>query len=373
MYVIKIKVNGDGTLTANDSVIKLGTQLEKRRATLFFDIDESIEGSYQYVKFKHDKATYLSRVSSSDKTLIIPESVLRYEGRWFISFVSSNSSISGTTLYGNYAFISEPYEAVVMKGIFTDYVESEEAITLAGLISSSLSKLVIPTNVKTIGSRFLSNYPNPIDVYIHADVDSIGSYAFSDANIRNIEFEENARLSSIYDYAFMRVVGLYDITIPKNVTYWGKYAFQNSSVQTIVFEEGSRITSFQSYSFYYLSIDGLEFPNGCEGFSGTGQTISYCENLEVLILPSSFNRVIQAYHIRDVNNLVNIVLGDNWNVSANFSNCTALPRDVLVRMIKKLKDLTGETAKTLTLGDINLAKLSAADIQIATSKNWTIA
>lgn len=373
MYEIRIKVNGDGTLTTNDPVIKLGTQQEKRRATLLFDIDESIEGNYQYVKFKHDKATYLSRVTSSDKTLVIPESVLKYEGRWFLSFISSNNSISGTTLYGNYAYISEPYEAVVMKGIFNDIVESEEAITLAGLISSSLTKLVIPTNVKTIGTRFLSNYQTPIDIYIHADVDSINNYAFCDANIRNIEFEENARLSSIYDYAFMRVVGLNEVTIPKSVSYWGKYAFQNSSVQLIIFEEGSRITSFQSYSFYYLNIDGLELPNGCEGFSGTGQTISFCEKLENLILPSSFNRVIQAYHIRDVNNLVNIVLGDNWNVSANFSNCTALPRDVLVRMIGKLKDLTGATAKTLTLGATNLAKLSASDIQIATNKNWTLA
>ena len=45
----------------------------------------------------------------------------------------------------------------------------------------------------------------------------------------------------------------------------------------------------------------------------------------------------------------------------------------MVAMFNSLKDLTGETTKTLTLGSTNLAKLSDEQKEIATSKNWTLA
>ena len=45
----------------------------------------------------------------------------------------------------------------------------------------------------------------------------------------------------------------------------------------------------------------------------------------------------------------------------------------MVAMFNSLKDLTGDTAKTLTLGSTNLAKLTAEQKAIATNKNWTLA
>ena len=47
--------------------------------------------------------------------------------------------------------------------------------------------------------------------------------------------------------------------------------------------------------------------------------------------------------------------------------------DSMVAMFNSLKNLTGETAKTLTLGSTNLAKLTAEQKAIATNKNWTLA
>ena len=55
------------------------------------------------------------------------------------------------------------------------------------------------------------------------------------------------------------------------------------------------------------------------------------------------------------------------NVSNN------LTVDSMVAMFNSLKDLTGETTKTLTLGSTNLTKLSDEQKEIATSKNWTLA
>ena len=45
----------------------------------------------------------------------------------------------------------------------------------------------------------------------------------------------------------------------------------------------------------------------------------------------------------------------------------------MIAMFNSLKDLTGDTAKTLTLGSTNLAKLTDEQKAIATNKNWTLA
>ncbi len=98
MHEIRIKVNCNGTLSTNGSVIKLGTEQERKRTKLYFDIDFEIEGTYYYVKFKHKKATYLYRASSITRSLIVPNPILTYEGKWLISFISTDSVIT-TNMY----------------------------------------------------------------------------------------------------------------------------------------------------------------------------------------------------------------------------------------------------------------------------------
>ena len=45
----------------------------------------------------------------------------------------------------------------------------------------------------------------------------------------------------------------------------------------------------------------------------------------------------------------------------------------MIAMFNSLKNLTDTTAKTLTLGSVNLAKLTDEQKAIATNKNWTLA
>ena len=42
------------------------------------------------------------------------------------------------------------------------------------------------------------------------------------------------------------------------------------------------------------------------------------------------------------------------------------------KMFYALKNLNGQSAKSLTLGLDNLAKLNQSQIEIATNKNWTL-
>lgn len=57
--------------------------------------------------------------------------------------------------------------------------------------------------------------------------------------------------------------------------------------------------------------------------------------------------------------------------SCSFSGSNALSHDSLIRIINKLQNV--ETTQTLTIGSVNIAKLTAAEIAIATEKGWAIA
>ncbi len=373
MYQINIKVNADGTLSTLDGTLRLGTEQEVSRTKLVFEIDHTIEGTIHYVKFAHKKATYLYRVSSSN-SLIVPPNVCRYPGRWFISFISSDSTISGSTISGNYAYISEPYEAVVVNGIFGINNESEELKLLSNLIEGSNFDLVIPTRTRYIGQNFMYKSPSKFSITLHEDLQTIGERAFEESNIQSIKFASDGNLSAIYDYAFQKTNDWKSgVAIPRSLSSWGRYAFHNSNVPSIIFESPSKINTFPTYSFAYLqTLTYLELPKGVAGFSGLGQTISYCSSLKTLKLPNTFSLVIQAYHIRDNEELTEIILENGWNCSANFSNCNNLTSSSMVAMFNALKNLTGQTSKTLTLGSTNLSKLTSSQIAIATSKNWTV-
>ena len=70
---------------------------------------------------------------------------------------------------------------------------------------------------------------------------------------------------------------------------------------------------------------------------------------------------IEEIHIVDIHY--------NFNISF-FQSFT---REALVEIISNLRDMTGSTAKTLTVGSGNMATLTADDIAVATGKNWIIA
>lgn len=70
---------------------------------------------------------------------------------------------------------------------------------------------------------------------------------------------------------------------------------------------------------------------------------------------------IREIHIVDI----------HYNFNISFTNL--FTREALVEIIGNLRDMTGSTVKTLTMGSTNLSKLTEDDIAVATDKNWTVA
>ena len=55
MHEIKIKVNGDGTInTGSKCRLQIGVENEINRVKFVFELDETIEGTYHYIKFLKD-------------------------------------------------------------------------------------------------------------------------------------------------------------------------------------------------------------------------------------------------------------------------------------------------------------------------------
>lgn len=73
------------------------------------------------------------------------------------------------------------------------------------------------------------------------------------------------------------------------------------------------------------------------------------------------NTVLSKLHFTDIHGSLDI------SVSTQFT------REALLEIIGNLRDMTGSTPLTLTLGATNLAKLTEEDIALATEKNWTVA
>lgn len=383
MFEIKLKVCADGTLKPIDvDRIRLGTQDEKSRVRLSFDIDNSVEGAYQYVKLYHPKATLLQRVTSNK--VILSQNIFRFSGVWLLSFVSSDAVVTSTSASGSYIYISEPIEATVNDGILGYVIPSEEEIELNELkasvgkmIGMSYSDIVIPDFATRIGDYYLYNsHQSAGRIHIGSGVQFIGKYAFYLVSCNNLSFAEDSNLSTLDDYAFSHLNPSIDaeITIPRKVSSYGKNVFETSAFKTLRFGESSCIYGFLANSFYSLNIKNIYLPDRLLSFAAANNGyILRKSTTEMLWIPNTLTSPIPAQSIYECDNLSDIQLQSGFNVSANFSNCSALTAKSMVAMLNALRNLVGSTAKSLTLGATNLAKLTAEQKAIATAKNWTLA
>ena len=140
---------------------------------------------------------------------------------------------------------------------------------------------------------------------------------------------------------------LLNVTIQESVNSIGSEAFAHSyKLKSVVISNG--VTSIGVWAFVN------------------------CTGLENLVLPASLTS-IGSSPFSGCTALNTVTLGNGFN--CNGLNLTGCPLTVgcMVNMLNALAGLNGQTAKTLTLGADNLAKLTDEQKQIATNKNWNLA
>ena len=168
---------------------------------------------------------------------------------WYCSSLSEIVIPSSVTSIGDSAFYGcNSLSEIVIPSSITSIGDS------AFYGCNSLSGIVIPSSVTSIGDRAFSSCDSLSEIVIPSSVTSIGKSAFWGCNSLS-EIVIPSSVTSICDWAFWNCRSLSEIVIPSSVTSIGKGAFYVcDSLSEIVIP--SSVTSIGDSAFY-----GCKFPD----------------------------------------------------------------------------------------------------------------
>ena len=371
-YEINIHVDKSGKLETDQFPLELSVYRESKRVKLLFDVDAEIDSTYHYLKFTHKNATYLYRVHNNE--FEIPKAITAYEGRWEMSFVACDEvANSDSTITANYIYASEPVVADVLKGNLGIIHTAEEFTLLSQLVEGTFDHFEIPNGCTYITSYFLSQASNEFAVSVPYTVVTSEDHAFYESGCTRIDFEEGSQLASLEDYALYRIPNLEDINFPSSLSRWGNYNLSGCGSEYVTFGANSNLRILSSYAFWNIpKLKKLYLPDRLQQFSGGTAVVKGCPLLNEIWFPNTINVPIPLEAIQDCPVLSKITLQSNFNVNANFGNCTSLTRESVIQMFRNLKDLSNAASKVISIHQTVYDRLEEEDIDIATNKNWTI-
>jgi len=291
---------------------------------------------------------------------------------------------------------------------------------------NKLSEVILPNNATVINNSMFTELTGLTTVNFPSDLITIGSSAFSGCtSLKSINIPN--KVKTIGSNAFYNCTRLVSVTVSENANYaLERYAFQNtgitdsyvtdivshaSSINSYIFSNcnsliNAEVPAFADYmfsscanlktakstgSFIFTSTGNSTFNSSnmlenviiAEGTTTIGTCVfNGCTSLKTVYLPSSVTTATSGsltttsssyYVFNGCTALEDVQLGQDWNMSLRLNISNNITVDSMVAMFNSLKDLTGTTAKTLTLGSANLAKLTDEQKAIAINKNWTLA
>ena len=153
---------------------------------------------------------------------------------------------------------------------------------------SSLSEIVIPSSVTSIGDSAFYGCNSLSEIVIPSSVTSIGNSAFWGCNSLS-EIVIPSSVTSICDRAFSSCDSLSEIVIPSSVTSIGKSAFRGcNSLSEIVIP--SSVTSIGDWAFWNCrSLSEIIIPSSV---TSIGKGAFYvCDSLSEIVVPSSVTSI----------------------------------------------------------------------------------
>ncbi len=371
-YEINIHVNKNGKLETEELPLSISVYRESKRVKLLFEVDEEIDSTYHYLKLTHAKVAYLYRIHNNE--FEIPKAVTAYEGRWELSFVACDEvANSDSTITANYIYASEPIVADVTRGNLGIIHTSEEFTLLSQLVEGRFDHFEIPEGVTYVTTNFLADATNEFTVTIPYTVTTIKAHAFYQSGCTHIEFEPGSQLATLENYALYRIADLGDIDFPSSLSSWGQYNLSGCGSEIVTFGPNSNLRQLTSYAFWNIpNLKKLYLPDRLQSFTGGTAVVKGCPLLNEIWFPNTINVSIPMEAIQDCPVLTKITLQSNFNVNANFGNCTSLTKESVVAMFRALKDLSGSAAKVISLHQVVVDRLNDEDLDIAYNKNWTV-
>jgi hypothetical protein len=197
-------------------------------------------------------------------------------------------------------------------------------------------------------------------------VTSIGNWAFAYSGLTELIIPDT--ITTIGSYVGTESLSLKKVVIGKNVKSLDICFCHVCTALNEISILTTQLTQLPDYFCYGSAITEFVVPQG----------VTYIGNmfmgakLKSLYLPATLTGIHgNAFNI--LTNLEFVTLEQGFNSSINLSFSTKYSVETIVSWLEALADRTGQTAKTLTIGSTNLAKLTDDQIAIATNKNWTLA
>ena len=187
---------------------------------------------------------------------------------------------------------------------------------------SSLTKLIIPDSVKSIGAYAFKDCENLVEVTIPDSVTDIGENAFENCKQLN-EINLPSSVTNISENEFLNCGNLQKVTISGQITNIGVRAFGNCKKLTEINIPDS-VTIIDNKAFSYCeSLFEITIPNSV---TDIGESLfENCYSLEKIKLSESIKKIPSEMFYKCYN-LKEIIIPDSvTNISAYaFGNCTSL-------------------------------------------------
>ena len=255
-------------------------------------------------------------------------------------------------------------------------------------LCSKLETIETMSTINVVGSSSFYNCSSLRKINFGGQNIKINSNAFYNCNnLTDVTIEEGSTFSLLSDYGFYGVP-LSDEVVSKILngctakTIYGYHLFDRNNALTSVTipKNMSRLSSDM-----FSTCENLEtfiYSSSNNSNSLAPAMLANCPKLKNVILPSNVNSLGSyggnAWNNGNRNiffnspNIENLTIGSGWNVSFHMESLINLTHDSLINVLNSLKDLSDTTAKTLYLGETNLAKLADEEKAIATNKNWIL-
>ena len=305
---------------------------------------------------------------SSLTSITIPNSVITISGYAFTGCPSLASIIipNSITSIGNNVFQNCYALASI---IIPNSVTSIGSGAFYGCYA--LTSIIIPNSVRSIGNNVFYNCYSLTSIIIPNSVTSIGSGAFQNCySLASIIIPNS--VTSIGNNAFQNCSSLTSITIPNSVITISGYAFTGCpSLASIIIPNS--VTSIGSNAFQgCYSLTSITIPNSVTSIGNS--IFQYCYALTSITFLSIQTTFPTTSILDNTRKVYNVTLPSGWNKTANLVASTTAADCVLTHrcMLDIFNKLSSSTTGTLTLGTTNLARMSAAEISIATNKGWTV-
>ena len=168
----------------------------------------------------------------------------------------------------------------------------------------SLSSIVIPDSVTSIGHNIFQGCSSLSEIVIPDSVTSIGKSAFSGcSSLSKIVIPTS--VTSIGDWTFSGCSSLSEVVIPSSVTSIGGFAFKDCGSLSIIVIPSS-VTSIGDSAFYGCdSLSEIVIPSSVTSIGDSA--FSSCRSLSKIVIPSSVTS-IGGFAFKDCGSLSTIVI-----------------------------------------------------------------